>query len=281
MSAKTDQLLPTLTPGLLYLWTMRTDDLDIETLSRVEAILPTDDQKEARRFRRNKDRQQFLLARGLLRFALSEHLPVCATDWRFARNQNHKPFIIAPKSFSAVNFSLSHTNGLIACLISLVAEAAVDVEKIEFQDDLGPVAKQVLSAVELTALRKLSGQDWTKRFFDYWTLKEAYAKAKGLGLRLPLNDIGFDIETDNAIRARFLNDSSAWVFWCHHLSPHYTISVAANAETVAGYEIICRSVNFDKRGPSSISAGGTLYFNSVENDRVFLTLDPIRTAVHA
>src|SRR5262249_19811199 len=161
--------------------TLRTDEIDTEILSSFETVLPADDQKEARRFRRNKNRHQFLLARGLLRFALSEHLPVCATDWRFARNENLKPFIIAPKSFSAVNFSLSHTDGLIACLISLVAEAAVDVEKLEFKDDLAPVAKQVLSAAELAALAKLSGQDWTKRFFDYWTLKEAYAKAKGLG----------------------------------------------------------------------------------------------------
>ena len=228
---------------------MRTDDLDIEILSSFEAILPADDLKEARRFRRIRDRHQFLLARGLLRFALSEHLPVCAADWRFARDQNHKPFIIAPKSFSAVNFSLSHTDGLIACLVSLVAEAAVDVEKLEFHDDLALVAKQVLSAVELTALGKLSGRDWRERFFDYWTLKEAYAKARGVGLSLGLSDIVFEIDADNGIRAHFSSrsddDFSAWVFWCHHLSPQHTISVAAKAETDAGYEIICRSVNFE------------------------------------
>ena len=228
---------------------MRTDDLDIKTLSNLEAILSANEKKEARRFRRIKDRHQFLLARGLLRFALSEHLPVCAADWRFARDQNHKPFIIAPKSFSAVNFSLSHTDGLIACLVSLVAEAAVDVEKLEFHDDLALVAKQVLSAVELTALGKLSGRDWTERFFDYWTLKEAYAKARGVGLSLGSSDIVFEIDADNGIRAHFSSrsddDSSAWVFWCHHLSPQHTISVAAKAETDAGYEIICRSVNFE------------------------------------
>ena len=286
MSAKIGQLLLTLKPGLLYLWTARTDDLgDIKTLSNLEAILSANEKKETRRFRRDRDRHQFLLARGLLRLALSEHLPVSPADWRFARDQNHKPFIIAPKSSSAVNFSLSHTNGLIACLISLVADAALDVEKLEFHDDLALVAKQVLSAVELTALGKLSGQDWTKRFFDYWTLKEAYAKAKGLGLRLALSDIGFEIEADNAIRAhlssRSDDDSSAWVFWCHHLSSHHTISVAAKAEIDVRYEIICRSVNFDKRGPSSISSNGALRLNSVENDRVVLTVDSIRAAVHA
>jgi 4'-phosphopantetheinyl transferase len=249
MSAKTDQQLASLNPGLLYLWTMRTDDLDIRTLSNLEAILSANEKKEARRFRRDRDRHQFLLARGLLRLALSEHLPVCAADWRFARDQNLKPFIIAPKSFSAVNFSLSHTDGLIACLISLAAEAAVDVEKLEFHGDLALVSEQVLSAVELTALGKLSGKDWTERFFDYWTLKEAYAKARGVGLNLGLSDIVFEIDADNEIRAHFSSrsddDSSAWVFWCHHLSPQHTISVAAKAETDAGYEIICRSVNFE------------------------------------
>jgi hypothetical protein len=57
---------------------MRTDDLD--SLSSFEAVVPADDRKGARRFRRNRDRFQFLLARGLLSFALSEHLLVCAAD---------------------------------------------------------------------------------------------------------------------------------------------------------------------------------------------------------
>jgi 4'-phosphopantetheinyl transferase len=178
MPAKTGQLLLPLKPELLYLWTARTDDLDIEILSSLEAILPTNEQKETRRFRRDRDRHQFLLARGLLRLALSEHLPVCAAGWRFVRNQNHKPFIVAPKSFSAVNFSLSHTDGLIACLISLVAEAAVDVERLEFQNDLAPAAKQVLSGVELTALGKLSGQDWTKRFLTAGRSKKRTLRPK-------------------------------------------------------------------------------------------------------
>jgi 4'-phosphopantetheinyl transferase len=114
MFPKTGQLLLTLKPRLLYLLTARTDNLDIEILLSLETILTADDQKEARRFRRDRDRHQFLSARGLLRLALSEHLRVCAADWRFARNQNHKPFITAPESYSTVNFSLSHTNGLTA-----------------------------------------------------------------------------------------------------------------------------------------------------------------------
>jgi len=192
---------------------------------------------------------QFVIARGLLRVALSEDLPVSITDWRFARSNNGKPFIAEPGSLSAVNFSLSHTDGLIACLISLAAEAAVDVEKVEYHDDLTLVAKQVMSAVELTALRKLSGRDWTEQFFTYWTLKEAYVKAGGRGLGFVSGDIGFEIEADNAIKVHFASagdDSSAWVFWRGHLSPQHTISIAAKKETDGGVTIIHRSLKFGK-----------------------------------
>jgi 4'-phosphopantetheinyl transferase len=245
-----------LNPGLLYLWTARTDVLrDIGILSELQALLSAEEQIEARGFRRDRDRHQFLIARGLLRAALSEDLPVSTTDWRFGRNNNGKPFIAAPESLSAVNFSLSHTEGQIACLISLAAEAAVDVEKVEYHDDLTLVAKQVMSGVELTALGKLSGKDWTERFFACWTLKEAYAKARGQGLRLVSSDVGFEIEPDNAIRPHFAStpdDRSAWIFWHRHLSSHHTISIAAKKESGREFKIIHRSLNFGKFGSHSM-----------------------------
>src|SRR6185503_2047144 len=81
--------------------------------------------------------------------------------------------------------------GMLACLVSLTASAAVDVEHIVHTDDLAHVAEAVLARREREALGRLAGSDWTERFFDYWTLKEAYAKARGEGLGLPFGDIGF------------------------------------------------------------------------------------------
>lgn len=85
-----------------------------------------------------------MISRALVRLVLSNHFPIPAGDWRFDRDGNGKPSIVAPAGFPPVRFSLSHTQGLVACLISLSAEAAVDVEKIEYNQDLALVARQVL-----------------------------------------------------------------------------------------------------------------------------------------
>lgn len=223
----------------LHLWTLRTDELDDGALAgRAIGILSADERNEARRFRRAGNRHQFVMARALVRLALSRHFPVAAGDWRFARDDRGKPFIAGPELLPAPRFSISHTRGLVACLISLCAEAAVDVEAIEHHPDLALVARQVLAPAEHEALSELSGGDWTARFFDYWTLKEAYAKARGLGLGMALRDIAFDLDAHDAIRARFApavnDDPAAWLFWRRRLPPRHALSVAARQDFVKG-----------------------------------------------
>src|SRR5262245_39188542 len=151
MSANDSESFEILKPDQLYLWTMSTDDSAASTACRLHAILSGDEQKEARHFRLAKDKHQFVLARALVRLVLSSCFPVPAGEWRFARDHNRQPFIAGPKLFSTTKFSVSHTKGLIACLLTL-SEAAVDVEKVEYDQDLRLVAKEVLSAAELKTL---------------------------------------------------------------------------------------------------------------------------------
>jgi 4'-phosphopantetheinyl transferase len=250
MPTNGSERLALLSPGQLHLWSARTDDLNDSTIaSRVAGILTADERDEAWRFHRARDRHQFVIARALARLALSHHFPVPAGDWRFARDHHRKPFVAAPELSLPVRFSISHTQGLVACLITLCAQAAVDVEKVEPSGDLPLVASQVLSPAEQGALSVLSGKDWTARFFDYWTLKEAYAKARGLGLGLSLSDVGFELAPDDTIRVHFAaaidDDPSAWVFWRRRLPPQHTISVAAKKDLDGECELILRPVKFD------------------------------------
>jgi 4'-phosphopantetheinyl transferase len=245
MSSNDGERLQALRPGLMYLWTALTRD---QSISGLQVILSTDEQKQARRFRRAKDWHQFVIAHALVRLALSRHFPVPASGWHFDRDRNGKPFIAAPEMSPAVQFSISHTEGLVACLITLSAEAAVDVEKVEYTSDLAMVAHQIFSPTELRALRVLSGKDWTARFFDYWTLKEAYAKAQGLGLVFALGDIGFELGPENRISANYaspVDDPLAWIFWRDHPQSQHAISLAVKRDFDDECEIIHRSVKFD------------------------------------
>ena len=242
--------LRTLRAGQLYLRTVTTGgSVDAPIACSLQGILSEDEQTQSRRFRRVRDQHQFIIARGLVRLALSECFRIPAGDWRFDRDYYGKPFVVSPPEWSSVRFSVSHTEGLIACLVTRSDEAAVDAEKVGYNRDLPLVASQVFSPSELTALSELSGRDWTTRFFDLWTLKEAYAKARGLGLSLTWSDISFDLGPDNAI-AHFANalndDPSVWAFWRRTLPSQHVIAVAAKREFHGALEIIQQSASIDE-----------------------------------
>jgi 4'-phosphopantetheinyl transferase len=235
----------------LHIWTVATDGpADAVIACRLQEILSADEQTESRRFRRARDHHQFIIARALVRLALSQYFPIPASDWRFYRDGYGKPFVASPQIWPPVRFSVSHTDGLIACLVTQSGEAAVDAEKVEYNRDLPLVASQVFSPAELTALSELSGRNWTTRFFDLWTLKEAYAKARGLGLSLMWSDMSFEFGPDNAICAHFasvLNDDPlAWVFWRYPLSSRHIIAVAAKRDLHNALGIVQEWVRFDE-----------------------------------
>ena len=247
-----------LDPGRLCVWIMRTDGpVSHEAVSRLEGLLPLGERVEARRYRRDADQRQFILSRALVRVVLSRHLPVPPDEWRFERDGHGRPSISGPVRPSPVQFSLSHTRGLIACLVTRSVQAAVDVERIEYVADLSRVAQQVLSPGERAALGMPSSRNWTTRFYEHWTLKEAYAKARGLGLALTLSDIGFELRPDDTIAAHFAarvaDDSSAWRFWRRHLSPRHVLSVAAGNGVGGECEVILRPITV---GGASIMLSG-------------------------
>ena len=139
-------------------------------------------------------RQQFALGRSLARLALSRRCEVAPQEWVFAASAFGRPCIVAPATHRDLHFSISHTDGLTACLVSGLEPAAVDIEKMVMWDDLPQVVTRVLFGAELAYLQSFSGIPWYERFYDYWTLKEAYAKARGMGLGLDLSGIEFDLE---------------------------------------------------------------------------------------
>src|SRR4029077_10088855 len=155
------------------------------------AILSPDERERSLRIRRAADRHRFVASHAFVRLALSHHCTVEAWRWRFDRNAEGKPYVVTPNLPQAPIFSLSHTEGMAACLIGLSAQIGVDVEKLAYHRDHRGIASLILADREQQNLRGCFEEDWTTRFFEYWTLKEAYAKARGLGLHLRPSDSNF------------------------------------------------------------------------------------------
>ena len=153
-------------------------------------------------FQREADRRRAIVSRALLRETLSRYAPVRPEAWEFVPGTHGKPAIAAPAGLR-LRFNLSHTGRLVACAVTLDDEIGVDLEDMARELDPLELAESVFSLEEIAALRALVPESQRRRFFETWTLKEAYLKARGLGFALDPRSAGFDLGKRGRVCAHF------------------------------------------------------------------------------
>ena len=183
------------------------------------------------RFVFDRHRNQYIIAHGLLRVALSKFVPdVNPRDWCFVTNQYGRPFVVAPAIAQAVYFSLSHTGGCVACVVSGCEAVGVDVEEICAQQSLWATANSNFSSEEIDTLLALEPAEAIDRFFDYWTLKEAYLKARSTGIDLPLNRISImglsEHKIEIQLASEIADDPKRWRFMKCSPSARHRLAIA-------------------------------------------------------
>jgi 4'-phosphopantetheinyl transferase len=139
----------------------------------------------------------------LVRVALSHYYPLPPPAWRFVTGKYGKPSVdlaIAPDC--RLHFNLSNAVGLVVCLIADSVEVGVDVESFARADQILQVAREVFSAEEQAQLDAMPQPGKLDRGMALWTLKEAYIKARGMGLSLPLAKISFLFGGSEGIRLK-------------------------------------------------------------------------------
>jgi len=194
---------------------VRPDGIRDEKLLRAyDELLAEDERKKRDRFRFEKDQHSCLVTRALVRTVLSKYTDVTPGAWRFVTNEYGRPEIDEPVDARWLKFNLSHTNGLIALIVARDREVGVDVEDRERRGRLLNVADRYFSPSEVEALRALPEGEQLDRFFLYWTLKESYIKARGMGLAIPLSQFSFAIASHISIAfdAKLDDDPDRWQF---------------------------------------------------------------------
>src|SRR5262249_38404375 len=146
-----------------------------------------------RRFLFAEHRHQFLISHALLRQVLSLYVDVAPAAWVFSTTAHGKPEIAAPAGPPSLRFNLSHPPGRACLAARLGGEIGVDVENMQRREVGLELAERYFASDEVAHLRRLEGAERKSAFFDYWTLKEAYLKARGLGLSLPLDAFAFSL----------------------------------------------------------------------------------------
>jgi 4'-phosphopantetheinyl transferase len=202
-----------------HLWIARPElARDPKLLLRYDALLSGEERRKCARFVFDKDRHSCLVTRALVRTVLSRYAPVPPERWRFTLNEYGRPAIDEPREERSLRFNLSHTEGLVVCLVARRREVGVDVENRMRSGELLDVADRFFSPSEVAALRALPREEQLDRFFFYWTLKESYIKARGMGLAIPLSQFSFELDSarERGIRIRFdpelKDDPARWDF---------------------------------------------------------------------
>lgn len=180
-----------LPPHEAHIWLAPVRSLDEDPALRQTAmqLLLPEEQQAWQRFVQEHSRDEYLLTRVLCRRVLSKVAAVDPALWKFERNRYGRPEIVAPLEQVGLRFNLSNTRGWAACLVVQRFDCGVDVENIARAPDLEALSRAVLAPAERALFAQVPVEARAEHFFGLWTIKEAYIKARGLGLALGMENI--------------------------------------------------------------------------------------------
>ena len=230
----------------IHLW-LSGDQVDSETAARCRSLLSFDERQREARFVFEKDRARHLLTRTLVRQVLSRYAAVEPADWVFSTNPYGRPEVDAAMTQGRdLCFNVSHTAGLIVLGVTKGRALGVDVERPQPLADLRGMAEYAFTPAEVAELAGLREELRLDRFFQHWTLKEAYIKARGMGVSIPLQDFGVGLAQDGLARldiAPKLSDQSGrWQLWQARPSPGHLLAICAERVQHLSPTIVARRV---------------------------------------
>jgi 4'-phosphopantetheinyl transferase len=199
----------------IHVWRASLDCED-HVLRHLETTLAPDEKSRADRFVFARDRDHFIAARGILRTLLSAYLRRPASEVKFLYGPQTKPGIHAESPGPPIQFNLSHSHGLAVYAIGHQREVGIDLEKIQPAFAAEEVAERFFSARELAELHSLPPDSRVDGFFLCWTRKEAYLKARGAGMAIPLDSFDVSLTPGKPVELRS-SDSGRWS--CRSLRP--------------------------------------------------------------
>jgi 4'-phosphopantetheinyl transferase len=175
------------------------------TLETCLYLLGEEELQQYRRFHFDEDRHRYLVSHTLVRNVLSRYVDLPPAEWRFSRSQHGKPEVANP-GLPALRFNLTHTAGLAGCVVTFSSACGIDAEQIAGRHNPAGVAKRMFSEAETRELEQLEGQAYLEHFFTRWTLREAYVKARGIGISFPTRKLTFRVDTENTVEVSFHPD---------------------------------------------------------------------------
>lgn len=222
-----------LTSAEIHVWLASYDEVVDERLhAAYRELLNPGEREQEPRFYFARDRSRYLVTRAMARTVLSRYAALDPRDWVFSTNAYGRPEIANPQiSDAGFSFNISHTHSLIVLGVTKQRALGVDVENVLAREAAIDVANHYFAPPEVAALHAAPQQEQQYRFFEYWTFKESYIKARGMGLSIPLDKFSFHYRDDKtveiAIDPELTDDPARWQFWQFQPAPEYLVAICA------------------------------------------------------
>jgi 4'-phosphopantetheinyl transferase len=214
------------------LWCTYISEIGDDSLwTRYDALLSAGERAKQARFRFARDQRRYLVTRALVRTVLSRYAAVRPQDWEFSAGAHGRPAIAAPCPAPALEFNISHAADLVLLGVTAGRTLGIDTESVIGRNaDIGGLDRY-FAPEESAALLALPTSERRRRFFELWTLKESYIKARGMGLAIALDAFRFELGCGQDLTLHMrpeLEDSpQRWRLWQLVLRAGYLAGICA------------------------------------------------------
>jgi 4'-phosphopantetheinyl transferase len=197
-------------------------------------LLSFDERIRTERFYFEKDRNRYIIGRGHLRILLGRYLGVEPSRLEFTYGIHGKPSMTSLFNGKLLEFNLSHSNNMAVYIFTWGQPAGIDIEYIHPMKDMDDFALQFFTPNECNLVHSLVGYKKQETFFRIWTCKEAFLKANGSGLTVPINQVEISLTSDGPLKLLSIGDDqeqvARWRLKTFMPVPGYQTSIAVEGD---------------------------------------------------
>ncbi|GCE02872.1 4'-phosphopantetheinyl transferase family protein [Dictyobacter aurantiacus] len=220
-----------LKPDEIHVWRVFVDEW-LASLPQLRAFLSPDEQARAQKFYFERDRNCSIIARGVLRVLLGRYCALDPSMIMLCYNEFGKPDLASNDLSLPLYFNLAHSHTTIVYAFTYINRVGIDVEYMRTNIEYEELAEHYFSPVEKAQLQAMSIEQKMQAFFAGWTRKEAYIKARGKGLSIPLDSFDVTLLPDQDPRLLDCREDpqsvSHWTLYALPADPHYAGALALN-----------------------------------------------------